>query len=126
LSEQTLKDLDHAFKNFFRRIKQPGEAPGKNVKAKAGLNKAILMQGWHRFQTLLTYKTQWHDGILLFVDPKYTSQQCSKCGHSEKENRKTQSNFSCKKCGYTENADLNAAKNILTVGLAGRACGAVA
>jgi transposase len=48
-----------------------------------------------------------------FVHSHYTSQQCSKCGHIDKQNRKSQSEFKCKRCGYTTNADYNAAKNIM-------------
>jgi len=43
---------------------------------------------------------------------EYTSQQCSKCGHIHKENRKTQEEFKCIHCGYEANADLNASINI--------------
>jgi len=49
---------------------------------------------------------------VIFVDPKYTSQQCSVCGFISKENRKSQSEFVCLTCGHSENADINAAKNI--------------
>jgi len=48
----------------------------------------------------------------LFVDPKYTSQTCQKCGHCERGNRKSQASFQCLSCGFCANADLNAAKNI--------------
>jgi len=46
------------------------------------------------------------------VDPRNTSRTCSKCGHCEKANRKSQSEFVCKHCGYSTNADFNAARNI--------------
>lgn len=46
------------------------------------------------------------------VNPAFTSQQCSCCGHIEKANRKTQEKFSCVLCGYQINADVNAAINI--------------
>jgi putative transposase len=46
------------------------------------------------------------------VDPAYTSQMCSVCGHVSNENRKTQADFVCCVCGHSENADFNAAKNI--------------
>ena len=51
------------------------------------------------------------------VDPKYTSQECSKCCHISKNNRKTQSEFECQNCGHTANADYGAAKVILRRGL---------
>ena len=57
------------------------------------------------------------------MDARHTSQRCSKCGHREKDNRKSQAEFVCLSCGIEQHADINAAKNILTVGLTGMACG---
>lgn len=54
---------------------------------------------------------------LLRVNPAYTSQECSKCGHTEKANRKSQSVFCCKKCGHAANADWNGASTIRLRGL---------
>ena len=52
---------------------------------------------------------------MIEVDPKHTSQRCSKCGHVSAESRKTQAKFKCVECGHSENADINATKNILQV-----------
>jgi IS605 OrfB family transposase len=98
------------------------EEPGRNVRAKAGLNKSILDQGWFEFKRQLQYKLYWRGGELVEVDYRYTSQTCSCCGHTAKENRPSQAVFSCLACGHTQNADVNAAKNILTAGLAEMAC----
>jgi putative transposase len=46
------------------------------------------------------------------VNPAYTSQRCFACGHLEKANRRSQSEFSCCACGHAAHADVNAAKNI--------------
>ena len=46
------------------------------------------------------------------INPKHTSQRCSKCGFISKDNRKTQAVFKCTACGFTKNADHNAAMNI--------------
>ena len=54
---------------------------------------------------------------VVFVDPKYTSQTCSCCGHCERANRKSQASFQCLSCGFCANADFNAAKNIEARGL---------
>jgi putative transposase len=54
------------------------------------------------------------------------SQTRHNCGYTSKENRKTQPNFHCTVCGYELNADINATKNILAVGLTVSACGAAA
>jgi putative transposase len=51
---------------------------------------------------------------IIKVNAAYTSQECSSCGHIEKANRKSQSRFVCMCCGFRANADVNAAKNILS------------
>ena len=55
---------------------------------------------------------------VLFVNPQYTSQRCSQCGHIAKSNRSSQSNFLCKECFFELNADLNAARNLSSLGKA--------
>ena len=99
------------------------DAPGRNVRAKAGLNKAILDQGWFEFRRQLEYKLQWRGGQLIAVPPQYTSQTCPCCGHVARENRKTQSVFACVDCGYTNNADVVGAMNIKAAGHAALAYG---
>ena len=47
-----------------------------------------------------------------YINPSYTSQKCSRCGHIDKENRQTQEKFVCTQCGFELNADHNAAINI--------------
>ncbi len=98
------------------------EEPGRNIRAKSGLNKSILDQGWYEFRLQLGYKLSWKGGELVEVDYRYTSQTCSCCGNTAKENRRSQAVFKCMACGHKENADVNAAKNILTVGQTGMAC----
>lgn len=109
--------------NMTKSAKGTIEKPGKNVKAKSGLNRSILNQGWYLFQKLIEYKMFWSGGTVVYVDPKYTSQKCGRCGHIAKENRKTQSVFKCVECQYELNADLNASKNILAEGHSVLACG---
>lgn len=67
---------------------------------------------FYELASFIQYKAQLLGVPVVFVDPKYTSQQCSVCGFISKENRKSQSEFVCQACGHTENADINAAKNI--------------
>jgi putative transposase len=98
------------------------DAPGRNMKQKAGLNQGILEQGWYEFRRQLAYKLAWTGGQLLLVPPQYTSQACSECGHVHADNRKSQAHFECVQCGHVENADVNAAKNILRAGHARLAC----
>jgi putative transposase len=98
------------------------EEPGRNISAKSGLNKSILDQGWYEFRQQLGYKLAWKGGELVEVDYRYTSQTCSCCNNTAKENRRSQAVFKCLACGHEENADVNAAKNILTVGQTGMTC----
>ena len=83
--------------------------PGTNVKAKAGLNRSIPASGWGQRERKLAYKA----GAVVKVDPAYTSQTCSRCGHAGKANRPSQAVFACGACGFRTNADHNAAINIL-------------
>jgi len=109
-------------RNMSASAKGTIEEPGRNVKAKSGLNKSILDQGWHEFRRQLDYKLFWRGGMLVEVNPRHTSQRCSCCGYTAKENRTSQALFRCQVCGYEENADINAAKNVLTVGRTGMIC----
>lgn len=108
--------------NMSKSAKGTLDNPGRQVKQKSGLNKAILDQGWGEFRRQLEYKQQWRGGIVLAIPPQYTSQTCPCCAYVSKENRKTQAGFLCVDCGYEEHADLVAALNILRVGHARLAC----
>ncbi len=100
-------------KNMMKSAKGTIEDPGKNVKAKSVLNRLISDEAWNLFEALLTYKIEWRGGAVAYVDPRHTSQMCSQCGHTARENRRSQACFKCEKCAYKINADLNASKNIL-------------
>ncbi|HBR2368101.1 TPA: transposase [Klebsiella pneumoniae] len=102
--------------NMSKSAKGTAERHGQNVRAKSGLNRSILDQGWYEMRRQLEYKQLWRGGQVLAIPPAYTSQRCACCGHTAKENRQTQSKFVCQVCGYTENADINGARNILAAG----------
>jgi putative transposase len=103
--------------NMSRSASGTLEAPGRNVRAKSGLNKSILDQGWGEWRRQLDYKSAWQGGWLVAVPPANTSRECPVCGHTCAENRKSQSVFLCVACGHTENADTVASKNIRERGL---------
>jgi len=114
---------DLKVKNMSASAKGSREEPGKRVRQKSGLNKAILDQGWYQFRQLLIYKQEWMGGCVVLVPPHFTSQKCSQCHHVSAENRKTQASFACVSCGYEDHADINASKNIKAAGSAVLACG---
>lgn len=94
------------------------DVPGLNVKAKAALNRRFLANAHSDFRRMLAYKCERSGAQLVAVNPAYTSQTCSLCGHCAPENRKNQAVFLCAACGLQLGADLNAALNILAAGLA--------
>jgi putative transposase len=96
-------------KNMTATAKGTAAAPGRNVAAKAGLNRAILAQGWGMLRSRTEQKAP---GRVEDVPAPYTSLRCSTCGWIEKHSRKSQAEFSCVSCGFTSNADINAAINI--------------
>jgi transposase len=97
------------------------ERPGKYLpnrrRAKAGLNRGILANGWGLLIRRLEHKAA---GRVEKVNPAYTSQTCSVCRHCASGNRESQAVFRCVACGHRANADVNAAVNIA----AGRAVSA--
>ncbi len=114
---------DLSVRNMSRSAAGTLDQPGRNVRAKAGLNRSILDQGWSEFVRQLDYKLQWKGGWLVRVPAPYTSQTCSSCGHVSPDNRKNQAVFHCRACGHKEHADINAAKNIRARGHRVLACG---
>lgn len=75
-------------------------------------NRILSSWSYYELQKMIEYKAE-REGIKVrYVDPAYTSQTCSKCGHVDKENRPTQAKFKCINCGLELNADHNASINI--------------
>ena len=89
------------------------ERPGRGVRQKTGLNRAILANGWGRLVDRLEHKAP---GRVQQVAAAYTSQRCSACGHVTAESRQSQTAFRCVACAWTGNADYNAARNIAAAG----------
>jgi IS605 OrfB family transposase len=117
--EKTSTDLARRFdviavedlnvRGMTRSAKGTIDAPGVNVRAKAGLNRGILANGWGRLAARLEHKAP---GRVVRVNPAYTSQTCNACGHCAPENRESQAVFRCVACGWQDQADVNAARNI--------------
>ena len=91
-----------------------------SMKAKRNQRRRLHSWSFARLQGFLDYKGKAEGITIEYVDPRYTSQKCSSCGHIERRNRQSQSWFVCKKCGFQHNADLNASKNIRSNYLASR------
>ncbi|CAN7401428.1 transposase [Trinickia sp. LjRoot230] len=114
---------DLQVRNMSKSAAGAADAQGCNVRAKSGLNKSILDQGWFEFRRQLEYKTAWRGGFFVAVPPQNTSRTCPSCGHISAENRKTQALFACVRCGHEANADHVGAINVLERGQRLLACG---
>ena len=112
-----IEDLNTA--GMTRSAKDTVEAPGRNVRQKAGLNRVILETGWGGLRRMLEYKAR----RVVAVDPAYTSRTCASCGVVDAGSRKTRDRFECVACGHADHADLNAAANILALGTGASARG---
>lgn len=112
-----IEDLD--VRGMTASAKGTVEAPGTQVRQKAGLNRGILRSGWGALAARLEDKAP---GRVVRVDPAFSSQGCSACGIVDREARESQAVFRCRACGHTANADVNAARNIKSA--AGRAVAA--
>jgi putative transposase len=92
------------------------------IRARVRLRKPqrVTLHSWAFAQLgrFTAYKATLAGVPLVFVDPAYTSQMCSACGHISKKNRPDQATFCCTSCGFAEHADVNAARNIASRGAA--------
>lgn len=113
---------DLQVRNMSRSAAGTTDKPGNHVRAKSGLNKAILDQGWAEFRRQLDYKLAWNGGHLIAVPPQNTSRTCPCCGHVSADNRQTQARFVCVACSFEEHADVVGAVNTLRAGHARLAC----
>ncbi|WP_326820487.1 RNA-guided endonuclease InsQ/TnpB family protein [Streptosporangium sp. NBC_01756] len=80
----------------------------------------VTLHSWsfRQLGAYIAYKATRAGLPVVHVDPRYTSQGCSACGHIDKKNRPDQATFSCTSCGFAEHADVNAARNIAARGAA--------
>jgi putative transposase len=108
---------DLQIRNMTRSAKGTADNPGANVRQKAGLNRSILEQGWGEIFAQIAYKAASAGKQCEQINPQYTSQTCSVCGVADGKSRRSQARFVCTGCGHADNADVNAAKNILSLGL---------
>jgi putative transposase len=91
-----------------RSAKGTVENPGANVAAKSALNRRMLDAGFGQFERLITEKAEEAARVVVRVDARFSSQECSHCGPLARESRRRR-RFCCVRCGFTTHADVNAA-----------------
>lgn len=116
------KDADHVLSKQVVAAAKPGSTIvlenlkdiRKRMKAKRRTQTKRRMHAWPfaSLKSNIEYKAEERGCTVVAVDPRHTSQACSRCGHTARNNRRSQSVFVCRQCGYSLNADLNGARNI--------------
>ena len=96
-------------------LEELGASGMKMKKNGRRLNSKIGSWSPFQLQQFVEYKAEDLRKVVVYVDPRYTSQTCSRCGYANKNNRKG-SDFHCLNCNFQLHADLNAARNIEVLG----------
>ena len=95
-------------RHMTRTAKGSTERPGRNVAAKAGLNRVVLDAGFGLLEQMIVAKAEEAGRRIVQVNPRFSSQECSHCGHVASESRRKR-RFRCVACRFTCHADVNAA-----------------
>lgn len=82
--------------------------PGRNVAAKSALNRHVLDAGFGLLRQMIVAKAEEAARMVVEVDSRFSSQECSRCGHVARESRRRR-RFCCIGCGYRSHADINSA-----------------
>ena len=125
------RDHDHVVsKRIVQGVPEGGTLAVENltnirsrVRAKKANGGQRRLHGWSFaiLRAYIIYKAEERGIRVEGIDPRHTSQTCSRCGYQHRRNRLSQSDFCCRECGYRSNADLNGSKNIAAKLLAKRA-----
>ena len=115
------RDCDHVLSKQIVEAVEPGGTVvledlthiRSRVKVRHG-EQARRLHGWSFAQilTFVRYKAEGRGVTVALVNPAHTSQTCSACGHTARNNRRSRDAFVCRKCGFRLHADLNGARNI--------------
>ncbi len=116
------RDCDHVLSKQIVRSVQPGSTIviesltdiRKNSKVRRKTETSRRIHGWSfaQLRTFIAYKADERGCMVVAVDPRHTSQACSRCGHIARNNRRSRGRFVCRLCGVELHADLNASRNI--------------
>jgi len=92
----------------------------RNATEKVQLKNRYVFVSWgfYQLRQMIEYKATLNHSLTITVDPRYTSQQCPQCGHTERANRDKKNHiFTCRNCTYTSNDDRIGAMNLRNIGI---------
>ncbi|MDD4579192.1 MAG: transposase [Methanothrix sp.] len=116
LRDNFAHQLSHQIVNDYGTICMEDGFSKDLIENKPWIAKSVLDASWNRFRTYLSYKAESAGRLFVLVNPAYTSQMCSGCGTIVPKDL-SERIHNCPKCGLVMDRDLNAAKNILRLGL---------
>jgi putative transposase len=116
------RDSDHVLsKQIVQSIEPGGTIVLENLKdirkrtkmrRKTQTQRRIHSWSFAQLNCFIGYKAEERGCMVVAVDPRHTSQACSRCGYTARNNRRSRDLFVCRACGYSLHADLNGARNI--------------
>ena len=116
------RDCDHVLSKQIVRSTPPGATIvlenltdiRKRTKSRKKTKTSRRIHSWSfaQIKSFIVYKAEERGCMVAGVDPRHTSQTCSCCGHTARNNRRSRGRFVCRVCGFELHADLNAARNI--------------
>lgn len=109
------KITTHLVENYDKIVME--DLKTSNMLKNHKLARSIANQSWHKFKIYIQYKCNRYDKQAIIVNPYKTSQICSNCGYDSGKKPLDIRNWSCPKCYIEHDRDINAAKNILKIGL---------
>jgi len=116
------RDCDHVLGKQIVQACEPGTTivienltdirTRSKMRRKTETSRRVHSWSFAQVRAFLTYKAEERGCMVAAVDPRHTSQQCSACGHTARNNRRSRGRFVCRACGFELHADLNASRNI--------------
>jgi putative transposase len=116
------RDCDHVLSKQIVQSAEPGATLVlenlKDIRSRIRLRRKTETQrrvhAWSfaQLRDFIAYKAEERGCMVVAVDPRHTSQACSRCGYTARNNRRSRELFVCRTCGFSLHADLNAARNI--------------
>jgi putative transposase len=116
------RDCDHVLSKQVVHAAEPGGTivlenlttirKRTKIRRKTRTRRRIHSWSFAQLKSFIEYKAEEWGCTVVAVDPRHTSQACSRCGHTARNNRRSRGRFVCRKCGYELHADLNASRNI--------------